>query len=108
MLAVSQGRMVCLSTPFGKRGFFHKEWTEGEGWERTKITASSARASARRFWTRNGVACRRSGFQSEYLCEFVDTVDQVFGYEDVMRAVSSTVTPLFPEGTCPLTSLELT
>ena len=39
MLAVSQGCMVCLSTPWGKRGFFHKEWTEGEGWERTKITA---------------------------------------------------------------------
>src|SRR5207253_3401638 len=23
MLAVSDGRMVCLSTPFGRRGFFH-------------------------------------------------------------------------------------
>ena len=43
-------------------------------------------------------------FASEYLCEFVDTIDQVFGYEDVMRAVSPTVQPLFPEGTCPLTS----
>lgn len=26
MLAVSQGRLVCLSTPFGKRGFFWREW----------------------------------------------------------------------------------
>jgi hypothetical protein len=27
MLAVSQGRIILLSTPFGKRGFFFKEWT---------------------------------------------------------------------------------
>lgn len=39
MLAVSGGRLVCLSTPFGKRGFFHQEWIEGHGWERVKITA---------------------------------------------------------------------
>jgi hypothetical protein len=29
MLAVSGGRLVCLSTPFGKRGFFYEAWTEG-------------------------------------------------------------------------------
>lgn len=32
MLAVSGGRIVLLSTPFGKRGFFHSEWTDGVGW----------------------------------------------------------------------------
>jgi hypothetical protein len=26
MLAVSRGSLVCLSTPFGKRGFFFQEW----------------------------------------------------------------------------------
>jgi hypothetical protein len=26
MLAVSRGRLICLSTPFGKRGFFYEEW----------------------------------------------------------------------------------
>ena len=44
MLAVSQGRLVCLSTPFGKRGFFWREW-EGHGdetlppadWHRVRI-----------------------------------------------------------------------
>jgi len=34
MLAVSGGRLVCLSTPFGKRGFFFEEWENGGGWER--------------------------------------------------------------------------
>src|SRR6516165_5072360 len=27
MLAVSRGRLVALSTPFGQRGWFHAEWT---------------------------------------------------------------------------------
>lgn len=38
MLAASGGRLVCLSTPFGKRGFFHQEWTAGRGWARVKLT----------------------------------------------------------------------
>jgi hypothetical protein len=29
MLAVSQGRLVALSTPFGQRGWFWQEWTLG-------------------------------------------------------------------------------
>src|ERR671920_257182 len=33
MLAVSGGRLMMLSTPAGRRGVFHEEWTNGEGWE---------------------------------------------------------------------------
>ena len=39
MLAVSGGRMVCLTTPFGKRGFFYEEWTGDGPWDRIKVTA---------------------------------------------------------------------
>ncbi len=38
MLAVSSGRIICLSTPFGKRGFFHEEWEQGgDRWLRFRI-----------------------------------------------------------------------
>jgi hypothetical protein len=38
MLAVSQGRLVALSTPFGQRGWFWEEW-QGQGpWQRVQIT----------------------------------------------------------------------
>lgn len=37
MLAVSRGRLVCLSTPFGQRGWFHDEWTGGGPWKRIHI-----------------------------------------------------------------------
>jgi len=40
MLAVSGGRIVLLSTPFGNRGYFYKEWSEGgEDWRKVEITA---------------------------------------------------------------------
>src|SRR5262249_27318833 len=50
MLAVSKGRLIALSTPFGKRGWFHEEWAwvkpdgsprppEEDPWRRTRIKA---------------------------------------------------------------------
>lgn len=39
MLAVSGGRLVCLSTPFGCRGFFWREWHDpAAGWQRVRVT----------------------------------------------------------------------
>ena len=41
MLAVSQGALWLMSTPFGKRGFFYDAWTQGAGdWERIQVTAA--------------------------------------------------------------------
>src|SRR5262249_35974629 len=41
MLAVSSGRMVLLSTPCGKRGFFYDTWTSGgPTWHRIEVPAS--------------------------------------------------------------------
>jgi hypothetical protein len=41
MLAVSDCRLVCLPTPYGRRGFFHKEWTTGgDGWLRVEVPAA--------------------------------------------------------------------
>ena len=95
MLAVSGGRLMALSTPWGKRGWWHKEWTEGEGWQRVKITAEQCPRISRVFLEEERKTLPPLWYQSEYCCEFVDTVDQLFRYEDVMGAVSSAVQPLF-------------
>ena len=39
MLAVSGGRLVGLSTPFGRRGWFHEEWEGKAPWKRVRIAA---------------------------------------------------------------------
>jgi hypothetical protein len=95
MLSISQGRLIALSTPFGKRGWFHQEWTEGESWARVKITGYDCPRISPTFLEEERRSLPPLWFQSEYLCEFVDTVEQVFRYDDVMGAVSSAVQPLF-------------
>jgi hypothetical protein len=95
MLAVSGGRLVCLSTQFGKRGFFHQEWTEGEGWEKFKIVVTNCPRISAAFLTEERASLGEWWFRQEYLCQFVETLDQVFSYEAVMGALSAEVQPLF-------------
>jgi hypothetical protein len=95
MLAVSGGRLVCLSTPFGKRGFFFEEWEHGQGWERIKVTAHDCPRIHRDFLAEERAALGDFWFAQEYLCEFRETIDQVFPYELVMSAMSQDVRPLF-------------
>jgi hypothetical protein len=96
MLAVSQGEIVLLSTPFGKRGFFYDVWTEGgEDWERLKMTAYDCPRIPEAWLEREREQIGDWWFQQEYLCEFIDTEDQFFSTEDVMAALSDDVLPLF-------------
>ncbi len=37
MLAVSHGRLLALSTPFGQRGWFYEEWVGVGPWQRVQI-----------------------------------------------------------------------
>ena len=40
MLSISHGRLICLSTPFGRRGFFYDEWVGNAAWERVEVPAT--------------------------------------------------------------------
>ena len=95
MLAVSGGRIILLSTPFGKRGFFHSEWTDGEGWRKVKITADQCPRIDKEWLERERAMIGDWWFQQEYQCEFVETSDQFFNYEDIEKAVDPDVQPLF-------------
>jgi hypothetical protein len=96
MLAVSGGRLIALTTPFGKRGFFHQEWTEGgDGWHRTRVTAYDVPRISAEFLAEERAAMDDWWFSQEYLCEFRESTDQVFNRDDVMAALSSDVQPLF-------------
>jgi hypothetical protein len=96
MLAVSGGDILLLSTPFGKRGFFHHEWTEGGAdWHRTKVTANDCLRIPRNWLEQERQSIGDWWFRQEYMCEFVESVDSVFRYEDIQRALDPKVTPLF-------------
>ena len=97
MLAVSGGRIVLLSTPFGKRGFFYSEWTDGEDWRRVKITAEQCPRIDKEWLKRERQMIGDWWYLQEYFCEFVETNDQVFSYDDIQAALDADIKPLFPK-----------
>ena len=95
MLAVSRGRLVALSTPFGQRGWFHQEWHSSENWERVKITAEDCPRISKEFLAEERRALGERWFRQEYLCQFEATNDAVFAPEDIEKALCNDVKPLF-------------
>jgi len=96
MLAVSGGRLVLASTPFGKRGFFHDEWVNGGPvWERVSIPASECPRISPEFLEEERRSIGDFWFRQEFECEFLETTSQLFAYETVMAAVTPDVKPLF-------------
>lgn len=96
MLAVSGGRLVLLSTPFGKRGFFHHEWTAGgPGWERVAVTADQCPRIPRAFLAEERRALGLF-YAQEYEGAFIDTVNSLFRGADIDALLDADLAPLFP------------
>ncbi len=98
MLAVSGGSLMMLSTPFGKRGAFFEEWTNGIGWERYEIPASRCPRISETFLEEERRSLPHRVFRQEYQCSFEETEDQVFSFEDVQEGITPEVTPLSGPG----------
>ena len=95
MLAVSQGRLLALSTPFGKRGWFHDAWHGSGDWKRVKITGEQCPRIPADFLKEERQALGERWYRQEYMCSFEDTIDAVFAYEDIQAALNGDVKPLF-------------
>jgi hypothetical protein len=99
MLAVSGGRLMMLSTPAGRRGVFHEEWTRepGEGWERYEVRASECERIPSSFLEEERRSLPAWIYRQEYECSFEDLEDALFGFELVASSITEEVTPLFEE-----------
>jgi hypothetical protein len=95
MLAVSGGALMMLSTPYGKVGVFFEEWTEGKGWERYEVPAAECPRISGEFLAEERTSLPARVFRQEYECSFEETEDQVFSYEEIERAMTDEIRPLF-------------
>lgn len=96
MLAVSGGKLIAMSTPFGKRGWWHKEWTEGgSDWQRVEVPASRCPRIPTAFLAEERRSLGPWWYRQEYECQFSETTDSVFSYEEIQHAVTSEIAPLF-------------
>lgn len=75
MLAVGRGRLALMSTPFRKRGFFHQEWTEGQGWERYEVPAEECPRISPAFLEEERRTMAPFFYVQEYGCQFSETTD---------------------------------
>ncbi len=95
MTATSNGRIVLLSTPRGKRGFFYDVWTNGgPDWHRTRITADQCPRISAEWLENERKTIPDFWFRQEFLCQFVETIDSVFNFDDIRSIPSSDVKPL--------------
>jgi len=93
MLAVSQGRLVALSTPFGTRGWFYEAWRSSERWERFEVPATDCPRISPEFLEEESRTIGAWWFAQEYGCQFMDAESQPFRREDVERAFQEEVQP---------------
>ena len=94
MLAVSNGRHIIMSTPFGKRGHFFKIWSEERDlWESYEIPAEQCPRISPEFLAEE----KRTNpwFEQEYHCRFMETMDQVFSNYTISKMFDSDVKPLW-------------
>jgi len=94
MLAVSGGRLLMMSTPFGKRGVFYEAWSGREPWDRYEVRAVDCPRISEEFLEEERRALPSWVFRQEYECSFEETDDQVFTTEMIDAAVSADVEPL--------------
>ena len=87
MLAVSNGDLILLSTPFGERGFFWREWVEGgDSWTRLSVSAQDCPRISREFLDGEWKSMGDQWFRQEYLCAFIGMENQAFRREWMERA----------------------
>ncbi len=88
-LIATQGEQVLLSTPRGKRGFYHELWHSADDWQRVMVRSDEVG----RIREEDLEVFRRSMpeefYRQEFYCEWLDTEGGLFSYDDVEAALAA-------------------
>lgn len=96
MLATKrESRLIGLTTPFGRRGWFYETWQAPNDWMKIRITAEECPRISAQFLEDERREMGEWQFRQEYLCEFVDTEEQFFASAIIDAALTREVEPLW-------------
>lgn len=97
MLATSTGggRLIALTTPAGKRGWFHDAWLGTEDWHRTRVPAGDCPRITKSFLDEELRELGAQRFSEEYGLEFLDPDEAVFPTHIIDQAFTQEVAPLW-------------
>jgi hypothetical protein len=86
MLATSDGKIMLLSTPHGKRGFYYNAWEKEDDWLKIEISAAQCPRLSTDFLREEKLIFPDWFYKQEYENLFVEGTSSVFKPEDIDRA----------------------
>ncbi len=98
MLNHQTGRLIIMSTPFGRRGFFYKEWRDWEEhqdttiWHGITVTTDDCPHMTRKFLAEERQKLGERAYRREYECHFEENEDSVFRMDLIEASIKD-----FPE-----------
>jgi hypothetical protein len=98
MMAVSRagGRLIALSTPAGRRGWFFEAWSGNDPvWDRTRVAAEDCPRISKEFLAEELKELGALRFSEEYSLQFVDDTTAVFPSHLIDAAFVDSVRPLW-------------
>jgi hypothetical protein len=97
MLATAKdgGRLIALTTPAGKRGWFFESWHGDTDWQRIKVAASDCPRISREFLEEELRELGAMRFSEEYELAFLEPDEAVFPTAIIARAFTDEVLPLW-------------
>jgi Terminase large subunit, T4likevirus-type, N-terminal len=95
MLATSNGRLIALTTPAGKRGWFFETWHSDNDWHRVKVSATDCPRITQEFLDEELRELGQQRFSEEYGLAFLDSEEMVFPSAIIAAAFTPEVTPLW-------------
>jgi len=93
MLAVSEGRLILMSTPAGRRGVFFETWERGEDWLRIRISARQCPRISGAFLEQERRELGPLLYSQEYENAFIDAQSSAFASELVELALVDDFAP---------------
>ncbi len=95
MLAVGDGDLWLMSTPYGRQGFFYEAWEHGgPEWKRVRVEAVECARISKAYLERERGELGDAWFRQEFGCEFIDGEGALFDRQLIEDALDSSFEPL--------------
>lgn len=91
MLATTNGRLIAMSTPFGKRGWWAAAWYGSGDWRREHVSAYDVPRISREWLEEQRREMPERWFSQEFLGEFADAKSAVFREADIEAMFSDDI-----------------
>ena len=91
----ANGRIIALTTPAGKRGWFYDAWSKSDDWTKVRVAASDCPRISASFLDEELRELGAGRFDEEYNLVWRDDDEAVFPVAVIEAAFSQEVTPLW-------------